>query len=53
MIYKLDLNRALKICFKKKEVLRAQLRKFSSVYTALPSCAAFRGYIQPMGATDS
>lgn len=53
MIYKLDLNRAVKDLFlKKKKVLRAQQRKFSSVHTSLPSCAVFRSDIQPMSATD-
>ena len=38
--------------FKKKKVLRAQMRKFLRGYTPLPSCAVLRDNNQAMGATD-
>lgn len=38
--------------FKRKKVLRAQMRKFLRGHTPLPSCAVLRDYSQAMGATD-
>ena len=38
--------------FKRKKVLRAQMRKFWRGHTPLPNCAVLRDYSQAMGATD-